>query len=135
MPPVTPEDVAARFPEAPTVSVHDVQEAQDWAEANLRGPVPDAESAKGRALLRAIMAYAVAVALGLDVQVIRTATTTTATKRIKVGPIEIEKAQSGAGAGVDLLIDSAEYWLARAKAALADAGDAVAWRPAVGVSR
>lgn len=135
MSPVTPEDVAARFPEAPPVSVDDVQEASDWAESNLSGPVPEANTMKSRALLRAIMAYAVALALGLDVQVIRTATTAAATKRLKVGKIELEKEKVDALAAQSNLLASAEYWLERARAALADAGNVSAWRPAVGASR
>ncbi|OLV20217.1 hypothetical protein BOO71_0000679 [Deinococcus marmoris] len=114
--------MAERFPEAVTVSVDDVQEASDWAETNLIGPVPEAGTIKARALLRAIQAYAVALALGLDVQVIRQAATAAATKRIKVGKIEIEKAQvDGSTAQVNLLA-SAEYWLERAELALQQAG-------------
>lgn len=123
MPPVTPADVAVRFPKAPVVSVDDVQEAQDWAELNLTGAVPEAGTLKARALLRAIMAYAVALALGLDVQSIRmTAAGTSATKKIKVGPIELEKVISSRGDTVVDLLASAEDWLERAELALQQAG-------------
>ncbi len=135
MPDVTPADVAVRFPEAPPVSDDDVQEASDWAETHLIGPVPAAGTIKARALLRAIQAYAVALALGLDVQVIRSTTTAAATKKIKVGKIEIEREKlDGSTVQVNLLA-SAEYWLTRAITALADAGDAPIWRPVVGASR
>lgn len=137
MPPLTPADVAAYAPDAPTVTADQILEARDWAEPLLEQAdvvlVPD--SRPERAARRAVMNYALHLRTSTGASSSRVVTSAAATKKIRVGKIEMEKtaAPSGETLAVNLVVSAAEY-LSRAWQALYEAGLPRPTR-AVGASR
>ena len=117
------------------MSPEQIIEAKDWVEEQAAGQaLPEADTRQGRALERAICAYALALATGLTATTIRTTETAAALKRVKVeGDVEVEYFAQKDQA--DASVIGASEWLSRAYAALAAAGLAGRGWAFAGVSR
>ena len=123
LPSVSPEDVAAYAPGAPPVTDEQIDEALDWADAySALSVLPEPNTRQGRALKRAICAYALFLAAGLKASTVRTTATVAGAKKVKVGSIELERTQVSSEAQAANFAVSAEDWLDRAFQHVVEAG-------------
>lgn len=130
---VTPEDVAAYAPDAPTVTVPQIEQAQDWVDAAFERaarPKPT-EGRAARALTRAVMTYALHLAVSSRGSVTRLQSVGLTAERKKIGELEVERRYDTGFTSVAAVTTADEY-LARAVQALREAG--LPFRPMPGAS-